>query len=80
MPQNIDILLERLRHYDEVSLLELLDIDAEDILHRFRDVVIKKREYLCAELEILPGEELDFESEEWNEELDGFQIEYTDDE
>lgn len=30
-------MLERLRHIDEVSLLEVLNISAEDIVERFED-------------------------------------------
>lgn len=76
---HLDILLERLKHYDEVTLLELLDIGAEDILERFKDKVLEKRHYLAREMEVL--EETD---EDVVEELDGFEIhdinEYPDEE
>lgn len=66
---HLDILMERLRHYDEVTLLELLDISADDLLERFKDKVLDKRHYLAREMEIL--EETD---DEEVEELDGFEI------
>lgn len=69
---HLDILMERLKHYDEVTLLELLGIDAEDILERFKDRVLEKRHYLAREMEVL--EETD---EDLVDELDGFQIEDT---
>lgn len=80
MPRHIDILLERLRHYDELTLLELLDISSEEIVTRFKDLIMQRKDYLCAEIELFPGDELDFETEDWDEELDGFQIEYYKDE
>lgn len=76
---HLDILLERLKHYDEVTLLELLDIGAEDILERFKDKVLEKRHYLAREMEVLEETE-----EDAVEELDGFEIhdinEYPDEE
>jgi hypothetical protein len=64
---HLDLLIERLRHYDEVLLLELLDITSEELLNAFRTRVYNKRDYLYRELEVLeePEEEID--------ELDGFQ-------
>lgn len=74
---NIDILFERLRLYDEVTILELLDISTEDILTRFRDRVISKREALYGEIELLV-EETDEEEQHCQQDLDGFQYEETD--
>lgn len=76
MPETIDILFERLKQFDEITLLELLDITVEDILERFRDKVIKKQRQLFGEVEIIniDDEELDLEDE-----FDGFQIEHIDD-
>lgn len=69
---HLDILLERLRHYDEVTLLELLDVDADEILERFKDKVLQRRSYIMRELELL-------EDDESIDELDGFQIETVED-
>lgn len=72
MPFSLDILFERLKSYDEVTLLELLDITAEDILHKFRDRVIRKQEELYGEIEILDIEDEELEEQDtW----EGFQIE-----
>ena len=80
MPRHVDILLERLRQFDEVTLLELLDIRSDDIVERFKDVIIQRREQLFGEIEEFYPEDSE---EDWDEELDGFQIEeirYEDDE
>ena len=44
-------LKERLKRLDEVSLLEELEISAEDILDRFDDRIEEKFERLCSEFE-----------------------------
>jgi len=76
MPDQTDILFERLKQFDEITLLELLDITSEELLERFRDKVIKRQNHLFGEVEIfnIDDEELDFENE-----FDGFQIEHLDD-
>lgn len=74
---NIDILFERLRQYDEVAILELLDINTDDLLARFRDKVISKRESLYGEIELLV-EETEEEEQHCQQDLDGFQYEETD--
>ena len=51
-------LLERLRHVDEFSLLELLEIDSEDLIARFKDKIEYKIDQLFE----------DFEDEEEEEE------------
>lgn len=76
MPNSIDILFERLLAYDEVTLLELLDISAEDILNRFRDKVVSRRKQLYGELEIL---DINDEEAEDADDWDGFQIDDYDD-
>lgn len=73
MPVNLDQLYERLKHYDELELLDLLRITSDDIIKRFGDRIRDRREYLCAELELINID--DPELEDFNEELDGFQIE-----
>lgn len=55
----LDVLLERLAHYDEVTILELLDIDATDLLDRFRERVIERQETLSAEIEPLADETIE---------------------
>lgn len=73
MPDHLDILFERLKKFDEVSLLELLDINSEELLERFRDVIIQRQDYLFGEVEELSGvtgEEYGMDEDDW----DGFQI------
>lgn len=77
MPETIDILFERLKQFDEVTLLELLDITSEDILKKFKDRVIKYKDQLYGEVEILNIDDVELENED---EYDGYQIEDTLDE
>ena len=44
-------LLERLKQVDEISLLELLEIDSEMLVERFKDQIELKEEQLVTELE-----------------------------
>jgi hypothetical protein len=39
-------LCKRLRTLDEITLLEVLEIDSEDIVDRFEDFIAKKMEML----------------------------------
>lgn len=39
-------LLQKLKQIDEVSLLEILDINSEDIVNRFTDVIEEKYDEL----------------------------------
>jgi len=45
-------LCKRLRTLDEITLLEVLEIDSEDIVDRFEDFIAKKMEMLVEDLEI----------------------------
>lgn len=44
-------LKEALKRLDEVTLLELLGIQSDDLVERFDDVIEKKQEYLTKELD-----------------------------
>ena len=44
-------LKEALKRLDEVTLLELLGIQSDDLVERFEDVIEKKQEYLIKELD-----------------------------
>ena len=44
-------LKEALKRLDEVTLLELLGLQSDDLVERFDDVIEKKQEYLIKELE-----------------------------
>lgn len=68
----MDVLREKLKQFDEITLLELLDISSEEILERFSAKVKAKKDYLMRELEIM-----NIDSEELEEEdtWDGFQQE-----
>lgn len=76
MPDSIDILFERLRQFDEVTLLELLDITSDELLDKFRRRVIEKAPQLYGEVEIF---NIDDEELELEDEFDGFQIEQVED-
>lgn len=79
MPKYLDVLIERLKKFDEVMLLELLDISSEEIVERFRDQIIARRDYLFGEVEEMSEEWMD-EDDLIEDQLDGFQIESTDEE
>ena len=44
-------LKEALKRLDEVTLLELLGIQSDDLVERFDDVIEKKQEYLIKEID-----------------------------
>jgi hypothetical protein len=44
-------LKEALKRLDEVSLLELLGIQSDDLVERFDDIIEKKQEYLTKEID-----------------------------
>ena len=43
-------MVERLKQIDEISLLEILDLSAEDLVERFEDRILAKWEALEEEL------------------------------
>ena len=47
----LDDVCDRLKHIDEVSLLEVLDISSEDIIDRFVDKIEIKFEELAEDLD-----------------------------
>jgi hypothetical protein len=47
----LDDVCDRLKHIDEVSLLEVLDISSEDIIDRFIDKIETKFEELAEDLD-----------------------------
>ncbi len=67
-----DILLERLKQYDEVLLCELLDISAEDLVDRFMDRIKSRRSFITKELELI--DPADIEAEDLGE--DEYEDEY----
>lgn len=68
---HFDMLMERLRMYDEVTLLELLNLTSEEILQKFTERVWERREYIEREVELL----FEHQDDEVLEEYDGFEIE-----
>jgi len=71
MPNLIETLLQRLKGFDEITLLDLLDIDSEQLLIRFQDRVIQRRAYLFGEIEALNEEDaLNFIDDEVELEFD----------
>jgi hypothetical protein len=47
-------LIERLKDFDETRLLEMLNIQSEDIVERFADVIEDSYDFLLEEVEELP--------------------------
>jgi len=56
---------ERLKQIDEISLLEILEITAEDIVEKFKEKIEDKYEYLVEELTDLDDHSYDEENEWW---------------
>lgn len=50
-PVTLEELIEKLQRVDEVSLLEMLNIDTYDLIERFRDVIEDKYNKLLKEVE-----------------------------
>jgi len=44
-------LKEALKRLDEITLLELLGLQSDDLVERFDDVIEKKQEYLTKEID-----------------------------
>jgi hypothetical protein len=44
-------LKEALKRLDEVTLVELLGLQSDDLVERFDDIIEKKQEYLIKELD-----------------------------
>jgi len=63
---HLDQLREYLLKLDEVALLELLDISSEEIVDRFEDFILARKEELEAEVEIMDSSVEDDELEELN--------------
>ena len=74
---HMDILLERLKGFEETQLLELLDITSEELVARFKDVIYARRDYLFGEVEMLSDEEFD-EGDAVFADFDGYQIDEGD--
>jgi hypothetical protein len=51
MPLTHRDLMYKLSQLDEITLLELLDIKAEDLVERFQDCIEEKRDQFEADLE-----------------------------
>ena len=51
MPLTYADLCERLQKLDEITLMELLEINAEDLVERFQDKIESKRDFFEADLE-----------------------------
>ncbi len=59
MKRTLRELIEVLKTYDEVTLLELLDISSEDLVERFRDNIVSRQDYIKKEVEANDYEEDD---------------------
>lgn len=69
---HFDMLMERLKSYDEVTILELLNLTTNELLAKFAERVWERKEYIEREVEMLYEEQDD---EEMVDEFDGFEIE-----
>ncbi len=47
----LEELCQRLCQFDEVSLMEFLDVHSDDLVERFKDRIEERFDELCAELE-----------------------------
>jgi hypothetical protein len=63
-----DILLERLKQYDEVQICELLDISSEELVDGFVTRIRERRSYITKELELLDPD--DGLADDFDEDLD----------
>jgi hypothetical protein len=61
-----DILLERLKQYDEVQILELLDLASEDLIELCVERIRQRRAYITKELELM--DPADAEADDGDEE------------
>ena len=43
--------IEKLRHIDEVTILELLDIETDDLIDAFLDKIDERFDYICKEIQ-----------------------------
>lgn len=66
----LDLLIEYLKQIDEVQLLELLDIKADEILERFRDKIKDRRSFLEKEMELVQAIEAS-QAEDYTDEFEG---------
>ena len=58
--------LKRIMHttLDEVTILELLDIHADELVEAFADKIEEKHDYIVAQLELeVPSDEVDTEGD-----------------
>ena len=50
-------IIEKLRYYDEITVMEMLEITSDDLVERFEDRVEDRYEYLAREMEELYDDE-----------------------
>lgn len=58
MPLTYQDLLERLKQLDEVSLMEILEVNSDMIVDRFQDNIEERLDYLVSEFEDEQDEQL----------------------
>jgi hypothetical protein len=71
----LDVIINKLKQYDETQVCDLLGITSEDLIVRFKARILEKRTHLCSELEIFIGEfnEEDEDIRELYDDPDDFQ-------
>ena len=72
MPTQTDILFERLRQFDEVTLLEVLDIHSDELIERFKDKILDRKVLLFGGVELMNIDDEEINDEEFS---DGYEIE-----
>lgn len=55
----LSILIAKLKEYDEVQILELLDVSSEDLVEMFSHKIRERRAYITKEMELEEGPEGD---------------------
>lgn len=51
MSLTLEEIKERLKHLDETSILEILEISSEDLVERFSDKIEDREDYFITDLE-----------------------------
>ena len=52
MSMTLEEVKEKLKQFDEVTLLEIFDITSEELVERFSDLIEEREEYFIKEIEL----------------------------
>lgn len=62
----LDFIIERMKLYDPTEIIDLLDISSEDLIDKFYDRIVEKKDYLSGEFELFvdtDNDELDLDND-----------------